>query len=258
MSHLVGVTTSIDPKGGDYRKPRIGLYANYLTPLERNGLTPILITPAHSKESIRALIAVCDGLVLSGGDDIDPSRYGHDAIPELGTVNPSHDIAELRALDEACRHDIPILGICRGHQMLNVLFGGTLCQDIGVEMGSAFSHQQTTPWGSHHHEVTVEPGTRLAKALGEERLGINSYHHQAIRKLAPQLVVSARADDGLVEGIESTEHRWVVGVQWHPERHEAEAADSDPNVRLFKAFAGAVKGSEAAEASDRIEAEHHA
>jgi putative glutamine amidotransferase len=242
MNPFVAVTTTIDPKGGDYQKPRIALYANYITPLERVGLTPVLVTPGHSAASIRALLGACAGLVLSGGDDIDPARYGHDPIPELGPVNPSRDLAELRAVEEACRRDLPVLGICRGHQLLNVYFGGTLCQDIGVEMGDAYSHQQTTPWGSHHHEVTVVPGSRLAGALGADRLQINSYHHQAIRRLAPALEVTARADDGLIEGVESREHRWVVGVQWHPERHEAEAPDSDPNLRLFRAFAEVVRG----------------
>lgn len=240
MTAFVGLTTTIDPKGGEYGKPRIALYANYVAPLERTGLTPLLITPAHSERSIREIVEKCQGLVLSGGDDIDPSRYQHDPIPELGAVNPSRDLAELRAIREACERDLPILGICRGHQMLNVFFGGTLCQDIQVEMGEAFSHMQTTPWGAHHHEVVVEPNSRLGKALGSDRLRINSYHHQAIRRIAPDLEVTARADDGLIEGIESTAHRWVVGVQWHPERHEAEAAESNPNVRLFRAFAEAV------------------
>lgn len=242
MTQFVAVTTTIDPQGGEYRKPRIALYTNYVTPLERVGLTPVLVTPAHSEEGIRALIGLCAGLVLTGGDDIDPARYGEDPIPELGPVNPGRDLAELRALDEAARRDIPILGICRGHQLLNVYFGGTLCQDIGVAMEEATSHMQTTPWGSHQHEVTVDPGTRLANAVGKERLEINSYHHQAIRELGAGLVATARADDGLIEGIESTGHRWVVGVQWHPERHEAEAENSDPNVRLFRAFADAVNG----------------
>jgi putative glutamine amidotransferase len=247
MRPLVAVTTTIDPKGGDYKRPRIGLYASYLAPLERLGLTPILVTPGHTAESIDRLVGMCAGLMLSGGEDIDPSRYGHDPIPELGEVNPPRDEAELRALDCAVRRDVPILGICRGHQLLNVYFGGTLCQDIGVEMEDAISHLQTTPWGSHHHEATVVEGTRLAAAVGKQRLSINSYHHQAVRRLAPNLEVSARADDGLIEAVESRDHRWVVGVQWHPERHEARADEGDPNLRVFQAFADAVRGSGAGE-----------
>jgi putative glutamine amidotransferase len=139
------------------------------------------------------------------------------------------------------RRDLPILGICRGHQLLNVFFGGTLCQDIGVEMGEAISHLQTAPWDAHQHDAEVVPGTRLAEAVGRQRLQINSFHHQAIRRLAPNLEVTARADDGLIEAVESREHRWIVGVQWHPERHEASADEGDPNLRIFQAFADAVR-----------------
>jgi putative glutamine amidotransferase len=240
MRPLVAVTTTIDPKGGDYKRPRVALYASYLSPLERVGLTPVLITPAHSAAAIEQLVGLCQGLVLTGGADIDPSRYGHEPIPELGEVNPPRDAAELRALGCAVTRDIPVLGICRGHQLLNVYFGGTLCQDIGVEMEEAISHLQTTPWEAHHHSAVVEAGTRLASAVGRQRLEINSFHHQAIRRLAPNLEVSARADDGLIEAVESRDHRWVVGVQWHPERYEASADDGDPNLLLFRAFAEAV------------------
>lgn len=241
MRPLVGLTTTIDPKGGDYQKPRIALYANYIAVLERAGLTPILISPAHSEDGIRQLMEICRGLVLTGGDDIDPARYHEEPIPELGAVNPPRDAAECRALDAAVGRDLPVLGICRGHQMLNVFFGGTLCQDIATAMEEAYSHLQTTAWGSHHHEITVEPGSRLGRAVGRDRLEINSYHHQAIREVAPGLEVTARADDGLIEAVESREHTWVLGVQWHPERHEARAEDSDPNVRVFNAFADAVR-----------------
>jgi putative glutamine amidotransferase len=243
MRPLVALTTTIDPRGGEYRQPLVATYANYLTALQRVGLIPVLVTPAHDPGAIQELVSTCAGLVLTGGEDIDPARYGHHPIPELGTVNPPRDAAECRALGAATRRDIPILGICRGHQLLNVYFGGTLIQDIGAAMGPDLSHVQTTPWGSHHHHVTVKRGSRLADAIGRERLEINSYHHQAIDELAPSLAVTARADDGLIEAVESREHHWVVGVQWHPERHEARAQDSDPNVRLFNAFAETVRES---------------
>jgi putative glutamine amidotransferase len=244
MRRLVALTTTIEPQGGEYRRPRIALYANYVSALERVGLTPVLVTPAHSPEAIEQLVGLCAGLVLPGGEDIDPSRYEEEPAAELGSVNPPRDAAEFRALDAATRRDIPVLGICRGHQLLNVYFGGTLCQDIPTAMDGPISHVQTSPWGSHHHEVTVEPGTKLAVAVGLDHLEINSYHHQAIARVAPPLSVSARADDGLIEAVESREHRWIVGVQWHPERHEAQAPDIDPNVRVFAAFAAAVRADE--------------
>ncbi|MQA92162.1 MAG: gamma-glutamyl-gamma-aminobutyrate hydrolase family protein [Gemmatimonas sp.] len=237
---LVALTTTIDAKGGDYGQPRVAAYANYLLTLQLAGLTPVLVTPAHDTKAISQLIDGCAGLVLSGGDDIDPSRYGRDPIPELGPVNPPRDVAECRAIAAAVGRDLPILGICRGHQMLNVYFGGSLCQDIATEFRDAVSHDQMTPWGAHHHEVTVHPDSRLAKALGGNRFEINSYHHQAILDVADGLDVTARADDGLIEAVESRHHRWIVGVQWHPERHEARADDGDPNVRLLRAFAAAV------------------
>lgn len=244
MNPLVALTTTIDPQGGDYQQPRVALYANYLASLERVGLTPLLVTPGHSDQAIAQLVGLCAGLVLTGGDDIDPANYGEAPTPQLGPVNPRRDAAEQRALKAAVERDIPVLGICRGHQLINVFFGGTLCQDIATEKGEASSHQQTAPWGARHHEVVITPESRLARALGEDRLAINSYHHQAIRKVAPDLEVTARAEDGLVEAVESKEHRWLVGVQWHPERYEAEAEDSDPNIRLFMAFRDAVRGVE--------------
>jgi putative glutamine amidotransferase len=239
----VALTTTIDPTGGDSRRPRIALYASYLEVLQRVGLTPVLVTPAHGPEAIEELTAICSGLVLAGGEDIDPSRYGEEPIPQLGRVNPPRDIAELRALDTATRRDLPILGICRGHQLLNVFFGGTLYQDIGVALGGEYSHDQDAQREGHHHDVTVKQGSRLGEAIRLERLAINSYHHQAVRDVAPNLEVTARADDGLIEAVESRDHRWVVGVQWHPERYEAreEDSDADPNMRLFKAFAAVVR-----------------
>ena len=244
MSTRVALTTTIDPRGGEHRKPRVALYANYLDALQRVGLTPVLVTPAHGSRDIDALLSICSGLVLAGGEDIDPSRYGEEPIPQLGPINPPRDVAEFRTLEAALERDLPVLGICRGHQLLNVFFGGSLYQDIGVATGEGHLHLQTTPWGSHHHDVTVERDSRLGRAIGRERMEINSYHHQAIRELAPTLEVTARADDGLIEAVESKEHRWLVGVQWHPERHEAEAEDTDANLSLFQAFARVVSQEE--------------
>lgn len=242
MKPFVALTTTLDPEGGDYRKPLVGVFANYLRVLTRTGLTPVLITPAHDPDQVTDLLDVCSGLVLSGGEDIDPSRYGEDPVPELETVSQLRDAMEFATVDAALERELPIFGICRGMQLLNVYFGGTLYQDLTTQRDNQLGHAQRAPWGHHQHKVRCAEGSRLHEILGEcMPLEINSFHHQAVKDLAPNLRCTAEAEDGLIEGIEATDHDWVVGVQWHPERHEAEAPNSDPNIRILEAFAAQVR-----------------
>ena len=237
---LIGISTTIDLEGGDHRRPRVALYAAYMSVFEQLGLACVLITPAHTPASARSLAGRCDGLVLSGGDDVAPSLYGEAPLPELGAVNPARDEVELAALDTAAARGIPLLAICRGCQLLNVYLGGTLYQDIATQRPGAVSHEQTHPWGRHAHAARVDPDSQLARQLGASELRINSYHHQAIKDLAPPLRAVAWSEDGLIEGVEHREHPWVLGVQWHPERHEASAPDHDPDRALLLGFGRAV------------------
>jgi putative glutamine amidotransferase len=242
MDPFVALTTTLNPEGGGYRKPQVAIYANYLAVLDRIGLTPVLVSPAHAVDDVASLVRLGAGLVLSGGEDVEPSRYGEEPSPALGETNPARDEMEWRALEAALERDMPVLGICRGMQLLNVYFGGTLYQDLPSELGADIQHRQAAPWGEHHHEVQCSVETRLHEILGEcVPLRINSFHHQAVKELAPNVRCTAQAEDGMVEGIEADDYTWVVGVQWHPERHEAQAPNSDPNIRILEAFAARVR-----------------
>ncbi|MEX2158072.1 MAG: gamma-glutamyl-gamma-aminobutyrate hydrolase family protein [Dehalococcoidia bacterium] len=178
-----------------------------------------------------------DGLVLTGGLDVDPARYGETPHPTVKRFDPERDAFELRLLSEALERDLPIFAICRGHQLLNVAFGGTLLQHI--EDNSHRAQYEVEGFPSRWHTVRVKRATKLFELLGREEITVNSRHHQAVTpdRLATGLRATAMSSDGFVEGIESAQHRWVLGVQWHPERPEAEHNFFAPeNARLFEAL----------------------
>jgi putative glutamine amidotransferase len=237
---LVALTTTSVAQGGTHARPQILLYSAYIRALEVHGLAPLLVTPHHAAGSVHALLERCCGLVLSGGEDVDPLRYGEQPHPLLETVTPERDEMEWTALGIALERGLPVFAICRGVQLLNVFFGGTLYQDIGAQYPTQLRHAQDEPWGERSHRVTVDDDSLLRRIVGTDTLLINSFHHQAIKDVAPALRVTAVAEDGLIECVEATQHPWVIGVQWHPERHEARAPESDPDRRLFAAFRDAV------------------
>jgi gamma-glutamyl-gamma-aminobutyrate hydrolase PuuD len=176
------------------------------------------------------------GLVLTGGVDVNPRLYCEKRGPGTDHPNRPRDASELALLRQALERDIPVLCICRGHQLLNVALGGSLLQHIDGD-----PHRARPDGQSRFHDVTVEAGTRLASIYGPNpAMRVNSRHHQAVtpERLAPGLHVSARSPDGFIEGIESRSHRWVVGVQWHPERPEMRPA-ADPLFAAFVAACGA-------------------
>jgi len=249
----VALTTTSVTDGGAYQRPAVTVYESYIRALETVGLAPVLITPAHSLQAVRSLMNACAGLVLSGGEDVDPVRYGMDPSPALGTVNRRRDEVEFTALEYALQQQMPVLGICRGAQVINVVLGGTLFQDLATERPGPVLHQQSEPWGQRTHCASVVAGSRLHEIVRSDELLINSYHHQAIRDVAPGLSVVARADDGMVEAVEGRDHPLLVGVQWHPERYEASTADEDPDRLLFQAFADVLHGSAAGSTTAAVE-----
>ena len=178
-----------------------------------------------------------DGLVLTGGLDVDPDRYGEARHPKVKQTDPARDELELRFLRQALAADLPVLAICRGHQLLNVAFGGRLLQHIESNAHRADYRAEGFP--SSWHTVRIVAGSRLHEICGAEEREVNSRHHQAVlpETLAPGLEAVAFSPDGLVEGVVSREHRWVTGVQWHPELPEAGHPGFAERMRpLFAAF----------------------
>jgi putative glutamine amidotransferase len=236
-AHIVAVTATADTRlGGAHR---VRLNSVYVTALEVAGLIPLVIPPLSSAAAARSVIAAVDGLVLTGGEDVDPALYGQTPHERLSTVNRLRDETEIALVHAAREMRKPVLAICRGPQLLNVALGGTLIQDISSCVPDALPHDAE---GVHDvrnvraHDVTIEPGSRIAAAVGETRIRVNSLHHQSILEPAPGLRVTALAPDGIIEGVESKDPGWwAVAVQWHPE----EMTDSpEPWDRgIFRAFA---------------------
>lgn len=184
--------------------------------------------------------AAADGLILTGGIDIDPAVYGAERSERVSEVNRARDDFELALLREALERDIPVLGVCRGHQLLNVAYGGSLLQHIEEREPHRSRRGADGTIESGWHPVTLEPGTVLATILGGEPIRANSRHHQAVTgdRVAPGLTVAGTTPDGIVEALEDPARRWVVSVQWHPERTEM----GDASAPLFEAFVRACRG----------------
>jgi putative glutamine amidotransferase len=229
----VAVTASIRQDGDT---SRVRLTAAYVTALENAGLIPLIVPPLSSDRAAAAVLDSVSGLVLTGGEDVDPARYGEQRHEKVRNVNAARDATEAALVEEAKARGIPVLAICRGIQILNVALGGTLVQDISSQCKTDIDHDEDVPRDSRSHEIDAEPGSLIATAIGAEHITVNSFHHQSVKRVAEGMRVTARSPDGVIEGLESTdENWWVMAVQWHPE----EMTDSpDPWDRgLFKAFA---------------------
>lgn len=220
---------------------RVRTNAAYTRALEAAGLAPIVVPPFADPAVATSVIEAVDGLLLTGGEDVDPARYGASPHPALGPVNAERDATELALVEAARAGGTPVLAICRGIQLLNVALGGTLVQDLPSERPSEVAHSADAARQRRTHRVVLVAGSRLARATGATTMAANSLHHQAIDRLAAPLRAAATAPDGVIEGVEGADDAWwVLGVQWHPE--ELTATPEPWDRGLFAAFAEAVRG----------------
>lgn len=221
----IGVTGTTRAAAG---VERAGVNAAYVRAVTASGGVPLVLSPLIGPGHVRELVDALDGLVLTGGEDVHPAHYGEAPHPRLGTVDEARDAFELALFKEATSRARPVLAICRGIQLVNVALGGTLWQDLPTQRPEALDHNPDSARDHRTHAVHLVPGSRLARVLGLTHCEVNSFHHQAIRDLAPGLVASARAPDGEIEGVESAATApWLLAVQWHPEEfhHHVQALD---------------------------------
>jgi microsomal dipeptidase-like Zn-dependent dipeptidase/gamma-glutamyl-gamma-aminobutyrate hydrolase PuuD len=209
---LIGITGNFGEKGCELAE------GYYLSVLKAGG-TPVAIPPHNDKEALITLLETLDGIVLSGGGDINPLLLGEEPLPQLHSVCPKRDEQELFLTREAFHRQIPILGICRGIQVMAVALDGKVWQDIYVQgEGARLKHSQDMPRHYASHSVSIKEGSMLQSIYGNKQtIAVNSFHHQAVSLPGPHLQVSAISSDGIIEAVESSEHKALLGVQWHPE-----------------------------------------
>lgn len=232
---LIGISGSMnDPES------QIFLVRSYMQAILKAGGIPVLLSPDMDVYAMAVCLQELDGLLLAGGGDVEPARFGENAIAELGETTPVRDQFELSILPMAIERQLPVLGICRGIQVMNVVLGGTLYQDLPTQYISTqtalLTHQQDKPYETTSHSVQVNIDSLLFRLTGQIQLQVNSMHHQAAKEIPSLLTVAAHSEDGVIEALENPHLPFFLGVQWHPER-----LSDPPSLNLFKGFTQACK-----------------
>ena len=207
---VVGIT-------GNYDSGKCTLLEGYYRSVIEAGGTPVIIPPSDDAATMASMLDRVDALIFSGGGDINPLYLGEEPLPQLSSINAVRDSQELLLARLASDRQMPILGICRGLQVMMAAFGGKLYQDIYKEATASLKHSQEAERHVPTHTVAIAEGSKLEQIFGAERLAVNSFHHQAVREAAPGFSITALSLDGLIEAVESTTHKSMIGVQWHPE-----------------------------------------
>ncbi len=232
MPPLIGISCSYDQKEGRFFLPEA-----YCEAVVKSGGFPVILPGTGGIKSVRPYFAAIKGLILAGGGDVDPVHFNEEPQPGLGEITPDRDRFEIMLIKAALKKNLPVLGICRGAQVLNVACGGTVIQHIASGVKKPLKHFQSAPRWYPTHEIAIVDSSRLAKIIGTKAARVNSFHHQAVRQPAPGFTACARSSDEVIEAIEHPGYRFVIGVQWHPEC----MVDKDKNsAQLFREFIAAA------------------
>lgn len=225
---LIGVTPAQNDQNG-----QITINPDYMDAIRRAGGLPVLLPLCVETDCLQAMLDQIDGLLLTGGADVNPALYGEEKLACCGDLAPQRDQMELPLCRMAVQQDKPVLAICRGHQMLNVALSGTLYQDIAQQYGDQLRHPRSDVPKTPVHAVSVAADSLLHRACGLDALAVNSRHHQGVKQPGEGIAVCGKAEDGLIEAIEVPGKRFVLGVQWHPESLSAARPEAQA---LFNAF----------------------
>ncbi len=231
MLPVIGISCCFKPDENRYYLNR-----DYVQAVRTGGGIPVIL-PHDDGVDAGTILSTMDGLLLSGGEDVDPGLFGEEPWPENGTIDPERDVFEISLAKQAMAWKMPLLGICRGIQVMNVAAGGTICQDIARAIERPYKHNQQAPRWHVTHSIKIKKKSTLFNIIGEDTLRVNSFHHQMMGNLAPGFIISAHSEDGVVEGFETADNDiFCLGVQFHPEnlfrRHQV-------FCNLFKAFTAA-------------------
>lgn len=236
MKPIIGVTGSMEVDEKYYMIGKDNMEA-----ITQTGGIPVMLPYLRTKKDIDELALQLNGLYLTGGYDIDATLFGEEPHPNLGTIIPERDQFELKIISKMLQLNKPILAVCRGCQILNIAAGGDMYQDIYGQIDTdLLQHQQNAPQGYGSHFVNIQQGSLLHQVTEAEKIRVNSRHHQANRYVVQPFAVSGQANDGIIEAIESKEHAFVLGLQWHPE-NMFQVGDK-PSKNIYQAFIKATKG----------------